>query len=568
MSSARRCILGLALVAALSGLLLVRNGAGAPAPGPVPEGAEDEVPKLIVVLLVTAFAPPALLQHRERLGEGGFARLMKDGAWYTNARYGYSTTVTGAGHATLLSGAYPYRHGIVGNDWIDHATKKTVYCTEDPDSNYLGEKAKPGAGTSPKLLKVTTVGDELRMETNGRSRVLDLSMKDRGAILPAGKLGTAYFYSTASGKFITSDYYMKDYPDWWKRFHAANPQNKWFGTEWKPLRDDASFGVPDDRGFVYNVKELGKKFPHKIDGGKPELGPDYYAALPWTPFGHDYLLEFSQPAIREERLGKNAENVPDLVSISLSSHDYVNHAYGPESREASDAVLRLDQALDDFFKFVEEWVGLDRTLVVLTADHGFSRSPEFWKDTLRFETGRISHEEMIKKLNAHLAGKFGEGVQAIGWQLPTVFLDYESIDQKKVSREEVERESARFLSAYPGVQAVFTRTQLLAGEVPATRLGKQVQRAWHPDVSGDLVVIQKDGWFLPDKETKYASMHGSPWTYDTHVPLMFLGKRWVAPGKYGQDAEPVDIAPTLAHLLEVGLPSGSDGRVLTEILHR
>jgi len=563
MSRHRSRLLGLALAAAIGGC-----GVGSPAPAPAPARAADVAPKLVVVLLVDGFSPSQLLQARERLGEGGFARLMKDGACYTNAQYGYSTTVTGAGHATLLSGAYPYRHGIVGNDWIDHATKKPVYCTEDPDAGYLGEKAKPGAGTSPKLLKVTTIGDELRMETGGRSKVFAISMKDRGAILPGGKLGMAYFYSTTSGRFITSDYYLKEYPEWWKRFHDGNPQNKWFGTEWKPLKDDAAWGVPDERAFVYNVKELGKKFPHKIDGGKSEPGPEYYAALPWTPFGHDYLLGFGKAAIREERLGKNPEGVPDLLSVSLSSHDYVNHAYGPESREAADGVLRLDAALADFFKFLDDWVGRDGALVILTADHGFSRSPEYWKDRLHFETGRISHEDLIQKLNAHLAEKFGEGVAAIGWQLPTVFLDYEAIDKKKIAREEVEKAAARFLSAYPGVQAVFTRTQLLAGEMPATRLGVQVQRAWHPDVSGDIVVIQKDGWFLPDKETKYASMHGSPWTYDTHVPLMFSGNSWIVPGKYGQEAQPLDIAPTLAHLLNVGLPSGCEGRVLMEILKR
>jgi arylsulfatase A-like enzyme len=317
-----------------------------------------------------------------------------------------------------------------------------------------------------------------------------------------------------------------------------------------------------------NVKGLGKSFPHKVDGGKPEAGPDYYGVLPGTPFGHEYLLDFSKTCIREERLGRNPDNVPDLYAVSLSSHDYVNHAFGPESREAMDDLVRLDALLADFFKFLDDWVGLDRTAIVLTSDHGFSRSPEYWKDVVRIETARIDHDEMMKKLNAALALKFGEGMWAIGWELPYVTLDRDLIEQKKLSREDVEREAARMLSALPGVHTVFTATQLRTGALPDTRLARQAVKSWHPQVGGDLLVIPKDGWYLYDKPVKYASMHGTPWNYDTQVPLMFLGRRWFEPGKYAQEADPADIAPTLSHILGTGLPSGSEGRALAEILRR
>lgn len=565
MTGFNRALLGLSSLAILCCIVL---SSGAQSPGLKTAPDRDEAPKLVVAITVDGLSQAQLLQSRDRFGEGGFGRLFKDGAWFTQARYGYSTTVTATGHATLLTGASPSRHGLVGNDWIDPRTGKMVYCTEDPSAKYLGEQTKDHAGTSPKNLLVTTIGDELRMANGGRSRIFAASMKDRGSILPAGKLGIAYFYSGSTGRFITSDYYLKDYPDWWKRFHAESPQNKWYGRLWTPLHDEAAWGVADDRSHVANVKGLGRSFPHKVDGGKPEAGPEYYDSLPGTPFGHEYLVEFSKALIRDERLGKNPENVTDLYAVSFSSHDYINHTFGPESREAADDTLRLDQVLADFFKFLDEWVGLDRTLIVITADHGFSRAPEYWKDVARIDAGRINHDEMMKKLNGHLSQKYGEGLWAIGWQLPTAYLDHELIDQKKLSYEEVEREAARFLSAWPGVHTVFTRTQLQAGAVPPTRLGKQVLKSWHPLVSGDLLVIQKDGWYLYDKEKKYAAMHGAAWNYDTQVPLMFLGRRWFESGRFGQDAEPGDIAPTLSHLLNIGLPSGSDGRVLVEILRK
>jgi hypothetical protein len=566
-----------------SALLLLILLAGCQA-GPPPSGRAASVkpPKLVVPILIDGLGMHQVAKHASRYGEGGFKRLLEEGAWYADARYGHSTTITAVGHGTWLTGAYPYRHGMISNDWYDRKEKRIVYCTEDPAHHNLGEPDKnkrlteadkklAGGGTSPKNLPVTTVGDELRVATDLKSRVFAVSMKDRGAILPAGHLGIPYFYSTQTGRFISTTFYLEEFPEWWGDFHRSRPQDRWFGKEWTPLlADDQYAGAWDEQEARNDARNdfsgLGKEFPHKLSGSKKKLDASYYAAMEGSPFGHEYLSEFAKVLITREGLGKNPDGAPDLVAISFSSHDLINHTYGPESTESLDDLLRLDRTLADFFKFLDGWVGLENVLISLTADHGFSYTPEYWKNVMKADVMKIDAEDMLKKLNEHLGAKFGLGKFAAAWKLPTVWLDYDLIDERKLSRAEVERVSAEFLSGYPGVQFVFTRTQLSQGLVPRTRVGQMVSRSWNSQVSGDLLLIQKDGSFFKEPKFNAAAMHGTPWTYDTRVPVMFLGRSWVKGGQYLEKAEPADIAPTLSQILGVPPPSGSEGRALSEML--
>lgn len=550
--------------------LLLLGCAGSETRNPAPAAAPGSThpPKLVVAILVDGLGQHQLDRFGKQFGEGGFRRFLDQGAWYNDARYGHSTTITAVGHGTWLTGAYPYRHGMVSNDWYDRKTKKLVYCTEDPDSKLLGEVTKERQGTSPRNLLVTTVGDELRAATAMKSRVFTASLKDRGAILPAGHLGTAFWFSPQTGRFITSDYYRREMPEWWLEWHLDKPQNRYFGREWSPLFGDEAYeGTFEGQPQIRSYKGLGKQFPHKVTGGKEAPGPDYYGAIEGTPFGHELLAEFAKTMIRQEGLGRNPAGVPDLVAVSFSSHDFINHLFGPESKESADDLLRLDRVLADLFRFLDGWMGPDGTLICLTADHGFSPSPEYWHDVMKIDAGRINAGDLLKKLNEHLSAKFGLGKYASAWRLPTIWLDYDLIDERKLGRADVEAEAAQFLSAVPGVAAVFTRTQLSEGRVPATRLGTLVSRSWHPRISGDLLLIQKEGSFFIDGVLQtFTAMHGSPWTYDARVPVLFQGAPWIRQGKVLQAAEPADIAPTLAEILGVPPPSGSEGRALAEIL--
>jgi predicted AlkP superfamily pyrophosphatase or phosphodiesterase len=535
-----------------------------------PTGARS-VPKLVVILIIDGLGQHQMDQLGDRFTDG-FGQLLKQGAWFSHAAFGHSTTVTATGHATIVTGAYPYRHGQVSNEWFDPKTETGVYCVEDPAFHYVGEVSKQKhPGTSPKNLLVTTIGDELRLATQFKSRVFGVSMKDRGAILPAGRRGMAYFYSTETGRFITSTYYLKDskYPEWWSKFHSDNPQNRWFQKQWISKSAEQGSGDSPEPPKADDTLGLGKRFPHKVGATSKQADSAYYRALVETPFSHDYLTNFCGALVKGEGLGKNKSDLPDILAVSYSSHDFINHRFGPESEESEDDLLRLDGFLSDFLKMLDSQVGLTNTLLVLSSDHGFSYSPEHWKKALDLDADRIYADEMLAKLNKHLRNTFGFDKMATSWVAPTIWLDYDFIDQRHLARSEVEKACAEFLLSYPGIHSVFTRSRLELGQVPYTKLGAMVSRSWHPRVSGDILIIQKDGWLFSakrDEPTPVTASHGTPWEYDTRVPMIFMGEAWIKKGKYAGSAEPTDIAPTLAEILRIPPPSGSEGRVLTEIL--
>ena len=460
------------------------------------------VPALLVVLVIDGLPQEQLVKYRDQYGPGGFRLLLDKGAWFGDAHQSHAITVTAPGHAAVLTGAYPYRHGIIANEWLDRQTLVPVYCTADAAHRYIGEVTGRLAGTSPANLRVGTLGDELRDSNGGRSRVIAISGKDRSAILLAGKRGTAYMVMAKSGRFASSTYYMKAHPEW----HAR-----------------------------------------------------YYAELIDTPFGDDATLDFARAAIEGEQLGRNPSAAPDLLGLSLSTHDSVNHRFGPESRESLEHLLRLDRALAGFFAWLDRRIGLANLAIVLTADHGFMNMPEHLAAS-GLPAARLDAHKMISDLNAHLQARFGGGPIA-RLSYPTIVLD-PALDER---RAEAAAAAARFLEGYEGIAAVYTRNQFESG-VPgaAGGLGTLVQRSWHREISGDLYLVQKPyAMFGGNNAT-----HGSPHAYDTHVPLIFFGPGWFRSGSYARRATVVDIAPTLARLLNIRPPAASEGRVLEEILRK
>jgi predicted AlkP superfamily pyrophosphatase or phosphodiesterase len=538
-----------------NGVMTVATGAPAGKP----------LPKLVVFMVVDGFPQEQLVKYHDQYAEGGFKLFLDRGAWYGNNHYSHATTYTGVGHATLLSCAHPYKHAIIGNDWIDRKTKKRIYSTEDERHKYIDEETPQHSGTSPFNMKVTTVGDEL-IYANAKSKVVAISGKDRSAIGLAGQFGTAYMHSPATGRFITSDYYVKQYPDWWRKFYEGKPQDKYFGQSWTLLLPEDAYArsVPDDRPWSTNYKGLGTKFPHPIGGGANEPSKNYYDAMLWTPFGDLLTLDFVKAAIEGENLGNNPAGVPDLLAISWTSHDYVNHLFGPESRQSQDHMLRLDRVFAELVGYLDQRVGLDNVLLTLSADHGFMNIPEY-SSSRKLDAGRIDPDKMIADTNAALSRKFGDGKYITTWWNPNLYLDYDLVDSRELNRHDVENAAQRFLRNYPGVEAVFTRTQLEEGRIPDTKLAKQVTLAWHQQISGDIVIMNKPNWYLFAKPHQYASTHGSPWSYDTNVPLAIYGPSWTQAGKYG-DSETVDLARTLAFILNVRPPNGCEGRVLSEAL--
>jgi predicted AlkP superfamily pyrophosphatase or phosphodiesterase len=527
-------------------------------------------PKLVVVVVIDGLPQEQLLKSYDLLVPNGFRRLMDKGAWFSDAHQAHAFTVTAVGHAAILSGAYPYQTGIIGNDWKSR-DGKYIYNTADAAHKYLdGTPSTDDDGVSPKNLQVSLLGDELRYATNNASRIFSVSGKDRGAILMAGKSGTAYMLSKKTGRFTSTSYYMDKHPSWWETYYAKSPQNQWFHQRWNLLLKDADAyqrALPDGQPWAAVYNNMTSKMGYMYGLGETTPGSIYYGMLLAGPFGDEATAEFATTLLRGESIGKNSKNAPDILTVSFSSHDYINHNFGPESIQSMDHLIRLDRTLAQFFDAIDKQVGRDNTLTLLTADHGFMNTPEY-SVARGFDTGRVDPKELRATVNTLAEKKFGIANLAPQHMTGGWTLDYAAIDAKALSREVVEDFMARAVLEQPGVGFAFTRTQLERGTLPSHRVATLVQRAWHRQMAVDLVVVQKPFYYFQTKSNSPQAVcsHGTPYSYDTNVPLMIQGEKWIKPGRYGHYAEVVDIAPTLAHILNVRVPSASEGKVLTPAL--
>ncbi len=510
-------------------------------------------PRLIVFLAVDGLPQWQVVDYRDQLAPDGFARFLDRGTWFSQARYGHSFTVTATGHAAMLTGAYPHRTGIIGNEWRDRISAQPVYNTGDEAYTYLDNRTEKFAGTSPRNLLVESVGDVLR-KTDSRSKVIAVSGKDRGAILPAGKSGTAYMYMADSGRFASSTYYMRAHPGWVAAFNDARPADRYFRSSWTPLLPEVAYArsVPDERSWYAK----GGKLPKPFGEGQDKPGAAFYASLLPSPFGDALTLDFARAAIAGESLGK--DEVPDILAISLSSHDYINHAYGAESRLSHDHLLQLDRMLEAFFADLDRTVGKDNYVVVLTADHGFMPAPEY-SVTLGRDAGRESVARILARLNEGLVARFGAGQWARAWSANGVLLDNALVAQRQLDRRTFEDEARRLLLTEKSIIEVFTRSTLenraLPDSIPFLR---EMRKTYYPERSPDLLVVARPYWMFGSAP----ATHGSPHDYDRHVPILFYGSRWVGAARVDTAVEVVDIAPTLARLLQIAAPPANEGKAL------
>ncbi len=529
-------------------------------------------PKLIVVVMVDGLPMEQLHKNMDLFVPNGFRRFMDQGAWFADAHQAHAFTLTAPGHAAVLTGAYPYQHGIIGNEWRSRSGQY-VYNTVDAAHKYLdGTPTTQDDGTSPKNLQVSTFGDELGYSTNFASRVYTVSGKDRGAILLAGKTGKAFMYSSKTGQFTSTSYYMDKHPQWWTDFYTSKPQDKWFHQRWNTLLEPAAYArsLPDNQPWSSTVSNMTRGMGYLYGLGEERPGNMYYGTLLVSPFGDEAMSEFALTMLKSENLGRNPKGVPDVLGMSFSGHDYINHGFGPESVQSQDHLIRLDRTFAKLFDAIDAHVGRDNVMMVLTADHGFVNAPE--SNAARgFDAARIDPSEIRSAVNALAEKRFGLANVATQHMVGGWTLDYAAIEAKKLNREEVEDFVARTALEQPGIAYAYTRSQLERGQVPDHRVGKLGLRGWNRQMAVDVMIIAKPFYFFASRTTAAnptACTHGSPYRYDTHVPLMWHGPKWIKPGQYGDYAEVVDIAPTLAKLLRTRIPSGSEGRVLTEMTVR
>jgi hypothetical protein len=486
--------------------------------------AAPRKPKLILTIVVDQFRYDYLTRFRNDY-KGGFDKLLATGAVFTEARLEHFPTVTAIGHSTFLSGAPPSISGIVANEWYDRDEGHEVTSVSDSKTKLLG--GNPDEGSSPRRLLVSTVGDELKIANGGTSRVIGISLKDRAAILPVGHMANgAYWFDNATGHFVSSTFYFADLPAWVKDFNQNHPADRFAGVTW---------------------------LNHKMPVEHKQL----YAGLAASPFGNDVIEKFAEQALQAEQLGKR--DVADLLAISFSSNDYVGHQAGPDAPEVRELAVHTDQLLGQLLQAVDRQVGLANVLVVLTADHGVAPLPEV--NTARnMPGGRMPAGVLTKAVQNALVKKYGEGDWILASPEGSLYLNQALLAQKKVDPAEANRVAAQALVEVPHVFRVFTREQLTNGAALEDPVSRRVLNGFYAHRSADLEILLEPYWIF----SQTGASHGTTFGYDTHVPLIFMGAG-IRPGRYYQAVTLNDVAPTLAAILDVETPSGSAGRVLSEM---
>jgi predicted AlkP superfamily pyrophosphatase or phosphodiesterase len=518
--------------------------------------AADQRPRLVVFIAIDGLPQRQVLDYRDQLAPDGFARFLERGSWFANAHYAHGFTVTCAGHATMLTGAYPHRSGIIGNEWRDAQTGAPDYCAADTSATYIGHVTRPLDGTSPKRLKVETVGDVLR-RADPRAKVIAISAKDRGAIMPAGHSGTAYIYMQSSGQFASSTYYMPQHPAWVNAFNAKRPADRYFKAEWKALLPEAAYArsLPDNQVWF---GPAGGALPMRygaLEDATPGL--NFYGSLIRGPFADALTLEFARAAIAGESLGQDA--VPDVLAISLSGHDYVNHAFSAESRLSHDHVLQLDLQLQSFFQDLDTRIGKDNYVIALTSDHGFM--PAVGRTLEQgLPGGFIDSRQVLTNVNLALQTQFGPGNWVHGYSASSLLLNQDLIKQRGADPIAMADAARNALLMQPGFAVAYTRQELQSGSRAGAPYFAALEKTWHPAVSGEVQYTLLPNWNFGLRGT--GATHGSPYDVDTHVPILMYGPAWIGKGRIDTPVEVVDIAPTLAKLLGVAAPKASEGHVL------
>lgn len=516
-------------------------------------------PKLVVGIVVDQMRYDYITRFWDKYSDGGIKKLITEGFNFKNNHFNYVPTYTGPGHASVYTGATPETHGIIGNDWYDRKEEMEVYCAGDDGVNPIGTNSDAGK-MSPHRLMTTTFADENRLHTQMRGKTIGVALKDRGAILPAGHTANAayWFHGKDEGKFISSSFYMEELPEWVKKFNKSGAAKSYLKT-WNTLQDINTYtesGTDENNyegGFDGKEKAV---FPYDLNKLKNENGG--YDILKAVPYGNSLSVDFALAAIEGENLGK--DEFTDVLALSFSSTDYVGHNFGVNSKEVEDTYLRLDQDLERLLNYLDKNFGKENYLVFLTADHAGVHVPAFLKSE-KIPSGYFSFSGFEKYLDNALTENFGTSGLIEEISNGQIFFDYEKIAAQQIDVENLEKLAARIALQYDQVYKVFTRSQLGNGSFNKG-IANVIQNGFNQKRSGDLIIVLEPATI---SYSKTGSTHGSGFSYDTHVPLIFFGNG-IKSGSTVERTEIVDIAPTVSAILGISFPSGSTGNPLSVIL--
>ena len=513
-----------------------------------------ERPKLVVGIVIDQMRWDYLYRYHHRYQKhGGFRRMMEQGFSFENTFIPYAPTVTGCGHATIYTGTVPAIHGITGNSWWDNLKGRQVNCVEDKSVKTIGGISSAGE-MSPRNMLTTTIGDELQLATNFRSKVIGIALKDRGSILPAGhSADAAYWYESKSGRFISSNFYVDSLPSWVNNFNESNRTDQYYQQGWALIDDPVTYLQSTSDLQSYEAQPFGKDqpgFPYDL---KRFIGKDYAAILK-TPYGNTLTFSFAKKAVETEQLGK--DSIPDFLAISFSSPDYIGHAFGPNSVEIEDTYVRLDKELGEFLDYLDNKVGKGKYLCFLSADHGVAHVPEFLQEK-KVPAGLVDDRRIMDTLNFMLDQQYHCGNIILLVNNYQIGLNHLKIDSLDLDEDKIIDKIINYVKGVDGIDRVFELSELMEEPLPA-KLRESIANGYHPQRSGDIQMIFRSGW-IDGGNT--GTTHGLWNPYDSHIPLLWYG--WKIPqGSTTEEVSMTDIAATVAALLKIQMPGGCIGKSL------
>lgn len=520
-------------------------------------------PKLIVGVVVDQMRYDYLYKYWDSMGDNGFKRLLGEGFSFDNCQFDYVPTYTGPGHSCIFTGTTPSTNGIVSNNWYDRKLGASIYCADDSTVQTVGSNTVAVGKMSPNNLLSTTIGDELRIATNFRARVVGVALKDRSCILPAGRGGNAaYWFDGITGNFVSSTYYMTELPKWMQLFNEQKLPQKYLSKPWEtiqPLSIYPKYCAPDDNRYEGLFSgEKRSVFPHNLPAITAELKT--FDVLRVTPWGNTITKDIALAALENEKLGKG--DVTDMLTISFSSPDYIGHQFGPQSVEVMDNYLRLDKDIADLLSYLDKNYGKNNVLLFLTADHGAAQNIVYMQDH-KLASGSIDVDDVLLKLRSFAAQNYADSNMVEAYDNQQVYLNHQIVAAKKLNLATVQQQFADFMLIQTGVAQTITATELQRNEFSEPSLAL-MQRGFYAKRSGDVLVNYEPGWM--DWGLKGTS-HGSPFSYDTHVPLIWYGYG-IKHGSSSTYVRVKDIASTISVYLHIPFTNGNTGQPLNSYMKR
>jgi predicted AlkP superfamily pyrophosphatase or phosphodiesterase len=522
-------------------------------------------PKLMVGIVVDQMCYEYLYRYEAKFGSKGFRLFMEKGANVRNTLYNYVPTYTGPGHASIYTGTTPENHGIVANEWFDRSSNEVINCVDDKSVSTVGSSSNSGM-RSPKNLKTNTISDQLKM-TYPNAKVISMSIKDRGAILPGGHLSDgSYWYDASTGRFVTSTFYTNTLPSWVQHFNDQGQVDRYMQQKWTPLLDLGSYteSGPDDS--PYEVLLPGKTSPtFPYDLKEMTNGKADYSLFTYTPFANTYLTDLAILSLSSEQLGKDSQS--DLLCISYSTPDIAGHAFGPYSVEIEDMYIRLDMEIARLIAALDKEVGKGQYTIFLTADHAVVPVPQQLSDN-KLPGGYIFLKDKMAQLKKDVLDQFGADF-ILEQENLNIYLDHEKIESMKLNRSDIETFIANKIITWEGVKRVFTTEQLSNGNADDQWLN-MVRRGYHHAESGDVIFILEPGYLPKSSDTEKSrrgTSHGSAFNYDTHVPLLWYGKNIKKQNVY-RNVDITDISATLVHMMNLQRSGAMTGEPILELLNK